>query len=265
MDGRVFGSLLHEVLGAFGASDVRDATDPGEIERWLLQTLDRVCLERFGETRLPAVHLQQEQMRWRLSIFAGLQAEWRNTGWQIVKSEGDEAELSTVETEWRVDGANIVLRGRVDRIDRHEDGRYAILDYKSSETGGSPDKKHRARRSKDSPRSEDWIDLQLPMYRHFASKLELSGKIELGFITLPRSRKYAGFELAHWSDAELETADEAARGVVRAVRSGMFWKPKHFEVGFDDGLDRICQVGVFDRQLEAAWDSPSADGQEAAR
>jgi hypothetical protein len=249
MDAATFGSLLHQVLSDFGQSPVRDSSDAGEIEAWLREAVESTCLPQFGSACQPAVEIQLEQMRWRLSVFARRQAEWRSRGWRILMTEG---ERKAIEAQWNVDDQSICLRGRVDRIDQHESGKYAILDYKSSEQGDAPTKVHHPGAGRRPPRVEDWQDLQLPMYRHLAPELGLSGSIELGYITLPRSRAQAGFKVATWTPDDLATADEAARRVIRALRERQFWEPKHFEAGFDVGVDRICQVRVFDRQLASA-------------
>jgi hypothetical protein len=247
MDPLAFGTLLHEVLGQFGHSPVRDSSDANEIEGWLLEALEQICRKRFGTECFPAVELQREQMGWRLKQFALHQARWRKEGWRIVLAESDS---EAIETDWLVDEQMIRLRGRVDRVDRHDRGTYAILDYKSSDGGDSPETTHHGG-NKPPKTPDDWKDLQLPMYRHFARQLGIAGEIELGYITLPRSTKNAGFQVAKWTPDTLEMADEAARQVVRALRAGEFWGPKHFKPGYDRGLDRICQVRVFDRRLEA--------------
>jgi ATP-dependent helicase/nuclease subunit B len=255
MDSLAFGSLLHEVLSGFGDSPARDSGDPKEIETWLLEILEQECVRRFGTAPRPAVQIQQEQMRRRLKAFAVHQAQWRNTGWRIVMTE---AQGETIGAAWQVDGESIELRGRVDRIDQHETGTYAILDYKSSEQGEAPSATHHPGTGRRSPEVDDWRDLQLPLYRHLATALGLTGEPKLGYITLPRAHTDAGFKLANWSAQDLCSADEAARRIVRAVRAGAFWEPKHFEAGFDAGLDRICQIRVFDRLLE---EPPTSGGQ----
>jgi hypothetical protein len=58
------------------------------------------------------------------------------------------------------------LRGRIDRIDfQPSTGKWMIIDYKSSDTPSTPEKAHR--------RGQQWIDLQLPLYRHLAAGLEV--------------------------------------------------------------------------------------------
>jgi hypothetical protein len=162
-----------------------------------------------------------------------------------------EGERRSVITRWDVDGEPVQLRGRIDRIDQHESGTYAILDYKSSEEGRTPREVHVRGAGRGPAGPEHWQDLQLPLYRHLAAELGLTSPVKLGFVTLPRALDQGGFLLADWTVDELLAADEAARGVIRKIRGGEFWEPEELDAGLDPGLDRICQVRVFDRQLES--------------
>jgi ATP-dependent helicase/nuclease subunit B len=262
LDGATFGTLMHEVLARFGESSVRDATDAEQIGSYLLEVLQQVFTARFGPAPRPAVQIQQAQLKLRLLAFAPQQAAWRAQGWRIVMTEG---QRQTVTTKWRVDGQPVWLRGRIDRIDQHEEsGEYAILDYKSSEEGHSPRAIHLAGTRGGIVEPEHWQDLQLPLYRHLVAELRLEREPRLGFVTLPRALQNTGFQLADWTRQELATADEAACEVVRRLRKGIFWPPADGAKSFDAGLDRICQIDVFDRQLEAERETWVAAGSEQA-
>jgi hypothetical protein len=155
-----------------------------------------------------------------------------------------------VTTDWPVDDQPFQLRGRIDRIDQHEHtGQYAILDYKSSEQGRPPRSVHLEGAGRGPIAPEHWRDLQLPLYRHLAVELGLPVDSQLGYVLLPRNLDDTAFALAGWTEQELATADEAARRVVRKIRDGEFWEPADLGPGFDAGLDRICQVGVFDGKI----------------
>jgi ATP-dependent helicase/nuclease subunit B len=132
-----------------------------------------------------------------------------------------------------VAGESILLSGRIDRIDRNErTGRWAVFDYKTSASPRTPDEVHRGR-------SEDeWLDLQLPLYRHLLPFLmgpdggALMGsvapdRIDLGYILLPRDPERvqaaiaAGQDGRGWTEQDFASADEAAAAVIRFVRSGV--------------------------------------------
>jgi hypothetical protein len=176
-----------------------------------------------------------------------------------------EGQSRTVTSTWDVDDVPLRLRGRIDRIDRHErTGQYMILDYKSSEEGRTPRGAHNLSKKRTATKPDQWQDLQLPLYRHLAVELGMTGAFGLGFVTLPRALDKGGFALADWTAEELSAADEAARRVVRAIRARRFWPPRESAGGWDGGLDRICQVGVFDRQLAVLTATVAAESEVKA-
>src|SRR5690606_35854101 len=90
-------------------------------------------------------------------------------GWRIVKVEVEPPEPGVP---FDVDGRPVLLRGRIDRIDRNErTGEWAVFDYKTSDTGQPPEKTHRRGRGKE----RRWVDLQLPLYRHLLPAIEDDG------------------------------------------------------------------------------------------
>ena len=215
-----FGSLVHQVLEDFGRDErARVLTDAAAIERVLLARLAARVAESYGATALPAVAVQIEQLRRRLAGFAQWQARRVQEGWRIhaVEWQPPSGELPFV-----VDGQPMGLRGRIDRIDRHLDGRWAILDYKTGDGEAKysrPDKMHRRG-------DGTWKDLQLPLYGKLAEPLAAAEgwtrAPELGYVVLPRDPLETGALMAEWTVDDLASAwDEAAR-VVREVRAGNF-------------------------------------------
>jgi len=149
----------------------------------------------------------------RLEEFSRWQAARRSAGWRII------------EQEWRpddhyvaldVDDEPIRLRGRIDRIERHDQtGALAIIDFKIGEKAVD------ARDAK-MKRSGEWVDLQLPLYRRLAAQLGADDTTVLAIVSLPKAT--AGIELSagEWTGDELAEADETARDVVRRIRAGEF-------------------------------------------
>jgi hypothetical protein len=212
LDGGQFGTLLHDVLRMFGEDPVRDSETPEEIRQQLFLTLGTLQARQFGESPMPAVRVQIELLKLRLAEFAVRQAAWRRDGWKIKVVERD---VLDVEAPFPVDGVPVYLRGRIDRLDFNErDGRHAVLDYKSSETAKTPDAVHR--------RHGEWVDLQLPLYRHLVKALEINGDVQLGYVLIPKALEKTGFELAAWTAEELAAADRMAEEVVRGIRLGQF-------------------------------------------
>lgn len=237
LDGAGFGNLMHQVLEDFGNSPERDSSDPEVIRQVLNDRLNQEVKATFGKQARSAIHVQIEQMRIRLDLFAQQQANRRQDGWVIFATESK----SKGETKFVVDGVPILLSGRIDRIDRHEHtGKYCILDYKSSDRGDTPEAAHFSK-------SKGWHDLQLPLYRHFAN--DLDGDIELGYASLPKDPRKSGFKIAKWSARELASADEVAADVVRGIRENRFWPPAYPPPAFSDEFASICQDVVYDRNL----------------
>jgi len=205
------------------------------------------------------VLVQVEQLRARLHAFARWQAEWAAAGWRIAAFEVHPPEPGV---SFDVDGRPILLRGRIDRIDHNEStGEWAVFDYKTGDKGEEPEKTHRKGRDK------RWVDLQLPLYHHLLPALrdgsgapivppDAVDRVRLGYILLPRELDAVGPAFAEWSPEELETADDAARDVVRMLRENRFaFDPERTTVRPGDPFARLLGLG----QLAAV----AADDEEA--
>lgn len=247
LDGGAFGNLLHGVLERFGTCPDRESTDPETIRRIFDHELNRCAEERFGRHARAAVVLQIEQARARLHALAKTQAAWAAEGWRILHVESPDTRLTA---DFPVDAQSFKLLGRIDRIDVHvETGQFAILDYKSGDAGYEPDRTHRA--------AGEWIDLQLPLYRHLVGGLHLEGPVRLGYVLLPKDVRKVAFEIAPWSPEELAGADHVARDVIRRLRREEFWPPTDPPPPFSEVFAAICQDGVRERaSAEVGMSSP---------
>jgi RecB family exonuclease len=234
LDGAAFGSLAHEVLRAFGQGPAADAADEKLICGQLDRLLDRAARAHYGRRPLPSILVQIEQLRGRLRALGRWQAQWASEGWRIehveVGPKGAEAALV-------VDGRPMILRGRMDRIDVHPEKGRMIFDYKFSDRARTPDQTHR--------RKGDWIDLQLPLYRHLATALGLEGPVQLAYLVVPKDLGNTGHKPAGWTEEELHTADDSAAEVVRRVRAEQFWPPAAPPPAFSEQFAAICQDGRF--------------------
>jgi ATP-dependent helicase/nuclease subunit B len=250
MDPLLFGSVTHQVLERWGRSDAVGSPDEKELRQTLEEILDQEMRDRFGARPLPAVRLQAVQLRTRLGAFARWQAAHRSAGWEVA---GLETSPDGEGVPFDVDGRPILLRGRIDRVDRHPGtGRWLLLDYKSGDRVDEPDKVHRAGRKG----SRRWVDLQLPLYRLLARALRAPdggvlipadelGRLGLGYVALPRDRDRTGLLLAEWTEEELLEADEAAREAVRLLRENRFvFDPSGSRVRAEDPLAPLLGQGV---------------------
>lgn len=207
-----FGSLAHEALALLAAAP--DLDDEDRIRTLLLEGLDRLVHKQFGSRPPFALLIQFESLRQRLRAAARVHAASVREGWRIFSAEQT----------FSVDLDGMELRARIDRIDRHDDGRIRILDYKTTDSGKSPNETHYQ------PRLQKWIDLQLPLYRHVYGQLHPgTAPISVGFFNLPKA--VANTDIAELNFINKKGEDlypaaiDCAREVLAAIRAGLFWPP----------------------------------------
>ena len=257
LDPAAFGNLLHDVVQHYGRAEdaraLRTSDNADAIYGYLSDWLDTLAVARLGLAHCrPAVAVQIEQARLRLRGLAEWQARRNAAGWQIVHSEDTERQLLV---EFRLgDGSSIKLRGRIDRIDYHAaSGTLAILDYKTGEAGLDPDRTHL--------KQGEWIDLQLPLYRHLVRGARLPVKLDdcrlaLGYILLPKDVRAIREAMAAWTDDDLARADEAAREVLDKIRAGQFWPPTLPPPAFSEDFAILTQDNALGGWLAAEGDAP---------
>ena len=133
---------------------------------------------------------------------------------------------------------------RIDRIDRlGSSNQYVIFDYKSSENVRPPRAAHQ--------KKDEWVDLQLPLYRHLVKHLGLEGDIMLGYIVLPKDTREVKNLMADWTNEELKEADAKAIEVAAKILDEQFWPPADVNPMFFQEFAAICQDNVFDREVIA--------------
>lgn len=238
MDRLVFGSLVHHALESFGAGADRDSQDERAIRDAVLDALRTSARDRFGSAPSALIAVQVEHAAERLSAWAGVQAERASEGWRIVATEWlaprDPAPTITTPR------GDMALSGKIDRVDAHPERGWAILDYKTSDSGETPEKSHH--------RSDQWVDLQLPLYRTLvrplAAKLGLQGEPALGYFNLPRNPADTGVHIASWSAEDLAAADELAAEIAGAVIQARFDKVGRPNAAGTLGL--LCGTGIME-------------------
>ncbi|HEX7008462.1 MAG TPA: PD-(D/E)XK nuclease family protein, partial [Phycisphaeraceae bacterium] len=243
MSGSLFGTIAHRVLRAFGCSDLIRDDRAEAIADFLGQALEREMRERFGKEPGAAVMLQGQQLRERLNAFARWQAQQAREGWRIVPERVERR----CEAVLQVDGEPFTITGDIDRIDEHPEHGYRVIDYKTYDQASVPAQTHRVGRGD----QQRWVDLQLPLYRELARATGCDGRIELGYVLLPRSVADVGWAEAGWGEAEIDEAVEQARQVIRAVREGRFWPPGDVPE-YADEFSGVCLDRVMDREAAIA-------------
>ncbi|HBT75387.1 MAG TPA: hypothetical protein DEB39_00340 [Planctomycetaceae bacterium] len=237
LDALAFGALVHEVLDAFARDEnIVGATNADVVSDRLDRELDRIVLARYGPSPRTVVEIQVEQIRYRLRAFARWQAAWTECGNVIIQTE------YPFDIPFDVDGTPIRLKGRIDRIDYNpRTETYVVFDYKTSDTGPTPEKVHRAGTPK------RWVDLQLPLYREalgFRMPQIVGKTVRLGYVNLPKDIAKTKEESAEWTDEELREAVATARQVVRHVRAGHF-EPNPNPPKYADAFAAICLDNQF--------------------
>ncbi|MCE9526372.1 MAG: PD-(D/E)XK nuclease family protein, partial [Planctomycetales bacterium] len=240
LDPAAFGNLLHDVLQHFGRTDegVKSSTQPDRILEFLNDRLETLAAARYGkDAGRAALRFQVEQARVRLKTFAEWQARQTDEGWQIVYSEDFDKQL---ECDFPAGDGPMKIRGRIDRIDRHEvSGVFRVLDYKTADTANMPEKTHF--------QGEKWTDLQLPLYRYLVKTVEwrkgtlIDGPVQLGYVNLPKDQASMGCAIADWSPDQLEDADRTAREVIHGITHGIFLPMAENPPAFSEIYAAICQ------------------------
>jgi ATP-dependent helicase/nuclease subunit B len=229
MDALDFGTLAHDALEALYQEEAcRTCTDAEKISAALRDRLKKSAQHRYGPRTPLGVEVQLDALARRLDRFAQLQAAEAAAGWTI---EGVEFKF-----EWPLNGWTVT--GKIDRIDRHADGRVRLLDYKTSEKPIAPNAAHLRAVTIDATKAKvppqalfkingkpyAWINLQLPIYLAYwlQTHPEDAGRTACGYIQLPRALQDVQFAL--WTEDVEALAAEAtacARRVLQALEEGV--------------------------------------------
>ena len=246
LDPRSFGTLAHEVLESFGESEVCDATDASVIAQFLEQHLRDQVRKDYGEPCLPTIELQTRMLLRRFRRFALVQASIAAEGWRCHAVE------STLTARLDVpDGAPVKIVGRVDRIDRHEDGRWRVLDYKTSTNAANIGKKRN--------RSGVWKDLQLPLYDYLIRLTEAQPDdlVEVGYFAIPKELSKLEINSADkWDASVMASGVDRAREIVLEMRQGEFDAQQGTSGGNrePDGIDRILRSSALEFRFDEEAD-----------
>jgi len=242
LDHRSFGTLAHDVLEAFGHSELKDSTDVTKIRKMLKSELAGRAKTMFGSQPLSSIQIQISQLELRLEKFAEEQVRRRRAGWRIEAVEY--RDLSRV---LDVDGQPIRIKGRLDRLDRNQrTGEQAIIDYKTG----------RKEASKQFNAKSGWKSLQLPLYQWMfaGSDLDSRAPIFTGYARLCQDLDAIAFDLINWQPEQIEQGINQAVDVVHGIRANDF--APNPQRPFEDEFDGICQNKVFEK-----WGDPSEEVQ----
>lgn len=247
LDVRSRGTIVHLILERWGAA--RIALDGALHDELLDEIATDVFVEWAAEQPVGRAELwerEQKAIRMRLQSVVELEMKLHD-GWTPVAVEmafGGTNGLVIDTPE-----ASLRFRGRIDRVDRHDDGSVRVIDYKVP--GGSPKVKR--------PSIEDvrrGTKLQLPLYALAAvSSLEpTAAAAAYWYIPGGRAAYSLGVDLA-----VVDTAfREALADIVDGIGAGVFptdpgepdsWKQQTFKNCKHCEFDRVCST---DREAMSA-------------
>jgi len=220
LDARFFGIVLHDAVEAFGRNELARLAagqsplfDADAIHDEMLAGLrDSLATRSLGSPGA-GLRLQARILERRLRRIAEVQAARTLDGWRI-----HAVEWKIDQTLEMPDGPSQRITGRIDRIDRHDEHGWMLLDFKTSDSNKSPDAAHRKG-------DGTWIDLQLPLYR-WAASFEADApeidRISSGYFIAGSSPGRIGIKASKKIDPLFDEAIDTAREVVHAIRSGYF-------------------------------------------
>lgn len=257
LDALDFGTLCHAALEQIGVQPaLRDSTDAGELRTALWNEFDRAVRRRFGANLTLPLVVQCESARQRLAKAAEIQARERAAGWVIV----------AVEQPFELPLSGMLVRGKIDRIERHATtGAVRVLDYKTSDAGSTPADAHfeRLRPGETPPdwavvevdgKLRRWSDLQLPLYWHALAQ-NFPGALSAGYFNLPKAAGETGIVL--WEDYSPELQRAALRcasEVCAAIQAGRFWPPNENVRAETDPFAPLFHHGA---AASVGWEAPA--------
>lgn len=240
-DAAEYGNLLHAVLQAVAmkfASAPADA-DRTELQR-AIETFAAECVERevtagYGDDseRLSAtLKLTKRNLLRSVRAWAVFHAEDLCAGWEVLLCEH--------QLEFCLDGGAgeppIPIRMRVDRVDRHRDGTYRVIDYKTNAT--PPDKVHWENLSENAAalystwmppellleadgKVKRWAGVQLPLYAEGLRQIFRLEELPVtAFYNLPRTKPQGvGYHPLEQHEHH-EAAMDCVRRAVKLMRAG---------------------------------------------
>lgn len=261
LDAFDFGTLCHTALEDMAREPaLRDCTDEGVLREFLLGRFDLAAHKQFGGRHTLPLVIQLESARQRLGRVATIRAEDRAAGWVV----------EHVERPFSLDLGGLEVRGKIDRIDRNEHtGEYRVLDYKTSDTGKTPQEAHLRRAGPDDEELPEWMlveiderlyvwkDLQLPMYlRALDSFPETAGReSQCAYFNLPKAISDVG--IRPWEGLSIDvrrSAERCADALAAAIRAGQFWPPQELTAR-EDGFAPLFHRGT---AASVVWDGEEA-------
>lgn len=245
LDDLDFGIMIHDVMQKMGKNkSIYTSNNPDIIRQYLEDCAEEWVTARFGANPSLSVIMLLDSARQRLAAAARTQAELVDDGWEIAVQPEQSFSLNNFH--------GVEIFGRIDRIDKNRrTGAVRIIDYKTSDKAGLPEKMHIVSASDealdytilegdDGGKRRMWRDLQLPIYRMLvdaSGQFSRAPEIKVAYFCLPKAVGETGvYEWENFGDDLLESARDCAGAIVEAVKVRKFWPPAR-SVSWDDYQD----------------------------
>ena len=204
------GNIVHSTLEAFGRTSLKDSADSNAVEKSLVGIMDSEIMRMYGPDFPAALSLQFYSLKKIFGYAARKLAKLKEEGWKTVSTERS---LDSLE----IGGFKISMR--VDRIDENPKGDLLVIDYKTK-TSFEPARAAHLRRRRGS--AEEWVDLQLPLYKAALSELYPGRRIICAHFVLCPSEDDTRFSFWDISDAEIDSAMKRAGELCSEIRARKF-------------------------------------------
>ncbi|MDF1658258.1 MAG: PD-(D/E)XK nuclease family protein [Verrucomicrobiales bacterium] len=258
MNAADFGNLVHDSLEKFAQDEeAANSTDPNFIKNFLHEEIDRQLSFQYGNELATPLVIQRESARKRLGWWAEVEATQRLEGWKI---EEPEATFGT--DEWPFEIADVLIRGRIDRIESHPADGIRVIDFKTFSPGSGRSRKTvdtyhlKPLKRNESPddfpdwilveddegKMHRWTDLQLPLYLLAMQERKAGEPLTAAYATLGKAESEIALDA--WTELDerlLAAARTCAVGVVESIRDHRFWPPHQDAPPWDDCGDLLGQ------------------------
>jgi ATP-dependent helicase/DNAse subunit B len=213
-DIRILGTMYHEILEETYRRAL-PSTTPDQLRSMLPQVATEVFAaapDEYGFRPMALWMRQQEELAHVLAetLEALIEA---TAGWQTVELEQAFGVEGRPGLDVCRDGRRLRLRGFVDRLDRDEEGRLQIIDYKAGSTPISPRDLESGKR------------IQLPLYALAVRDALDLGEVGGGFYWHIGSAQASRLRLESYLggvDFAIDTALEHALNIIAAIQAGQF-------------------------------------------
>lgn len=216
MDALQTGLLFHEIMEAFGKSQVAASADGAEIAEFLDARLKATAAEHFGNSPRAQVRFQLDSLRIRLAFAARIQAAHRAQGWRI--------KPDFCERNFSFDFCGKTICGKIDRVDENENtGELFVLDYKTFDKASSGCAREEHIGKSGGAKETQWRNFQLPIYMMALPSVGLGARrARCGYFCAPKDS--ADARIDEWADvaAFLDGARAEMERVIELIEGGEF-------------------------------------------